>query len=80
MATMYVSGDIRTDNFYLACFLARSVSGESYYDTRVYLRNPRLSRDVLVAAYRGGRPVTVSDVPRDTVLRTLRERVGNIVI
>jgi hypothetical protein len=46
----------------------------------VYLRSERIARDVLVAAYRSGHPVAVGDVPRDTVLRTLREHVGNVVL
>jgi hypothetical protein len=80
MATTYLSGVLRTANFSLACHHARSVSAESRSDENVYLRSERIARDVLVAAYRSGHPVAVGDVPRDTVLRTLREHVGNVVL
>ena len=80
MATTYVSGVLRTANFGLACHHARETSDETSETQHVYLRNARLSRDVLVASYRGGRPVTVGDVPRDVVIRTLRQSIGNIVI
>jgi hypothetical protein len=79
MATMY-SGVLRSANFSLACHHARETSDETSETQNVFLRNARLSRDVLVAAYRGGRPVTVGDVPRDVVVRTLRERVGNVTL
>ncbi len=80
MATTYLSGVLRTANFGLACHHARETSDETSETQNVFLRNARLSRDVLVAAYRGGRPVTVGDVPRDTVIRTLCERVGNVTL
>ncbi len=80
MATTYVTGSVESGDFRTARAFAREHSEQAHSAENVYLRNARLSRDVLVAAYRGGRPVTVGDVPRDTVIRTLRQSVGNIVI
>ena len=80
MATTYVTGALSTGSFRDACHHARAVSDEASDTEHVYLRNSRLSRDVLVAAYCCGRPVAVGDVPRDVVVRTLRERVGNVTL
>lgn len=67
------TGSYAADRYETACADAQRQSREARDDVRVWLRDPRLASDVLVARYRDGEELEAGDVPRDVVLASLND-------